>query len=86
MSWINKKYKYPDNIAIEFEKDIKSLNSNIEKLYYLFNQTHIDVNYIHKEISDRIDKSIYTIDDFVPIRCNFDKDKIRNIIIPNPPF
>ena len=22
MSWINKKYKYPDNIAIEFEKDI----------------------------------------------------------------
>lgn len=80
------RYKYPDNIAIEFEKDIKSLNSNIEKLDYLFNQTHIDVNYIHKEISDRMDKSIYTIDDFVPIRCNFDKDKIRNIIIPNPPF
>lgn len=47
------RYKYPDNIAIEFEKDIKSLNSNIEKLDYLFNQTHIDVNYIHKEISDR---------------------------------
>ena len=78
--------KYPDNIAIEFEKDIKSLESDLEKLDYLFSQTSINIYDIHKEISYRMDKCIYSIADFMTIRYNFDQDKIRKIIIPSYPF
>ena len=62
-----------EKLLIEKKTSNKECISEMNTFKIRYNQTHIDVNYIHKEISDRIYKSIYPIVDFTHIRYNFDQ-------------
>ena len=73
--------KYPNEILIKFENDIKAFNDNIKSLEYLFNNTRCSINKIMQDMENII-KNPSSID-FLAVRYSFDDDRSRKIKTPN---
>lgn len=73
--------KYPNEILIKFENDIKSFNDNIKSLEYLFNNTHCSINKIMQDMENIVKNP--SLVDFLARRYSFDDDRGRKIKTPN---
>lgn len=73
--------KYPNEILIKFENDIKSFNDNIRSLEYLFNNTRCSINKIMQDMENIIKNPSFI--DFLAVRYSFDDDRSRKIKTPN---